>query len=925
MGTDRVSELYRGEVWSHREQQTCRDRIHWMCAHVAGERVLDIGCSQGIASLLLGQEGHKVIGVDIDPEVIEFAQRELATRPDAIKENVEFRLISPEGLPFDDASFDSVLLGEVIEHLNRPERMLAETRRVLKPGGTVVITTPFGLHPDPGHVRTFYLSSFAKLLSGFFQAGDLCILQKYICYAGVAGEPQRGEAEALTMETRLLELSEAAFQRAELGYHETLEAQKAKCASLEKQVGQLRSSAEEQRKQLGEVSRRARLAQTWHSGTVRLAERFRALLKNDGVGIDVSHLVKRTEQVCADLSKQPESAHQLDLLARLVEDLQHLLEKELLSAKRALELSRQQREADSARLRREHQLELERQRRQLEERRLDTLARAEHDRQQAVRREQTAAARKLAAAEERWKGAQQKQAAELRQAQTARAKAEQQVRALQARTSRQADLLEYRQAELALKQQEVRYRLGDALVRAATNPLDFIKLPGRLVRLYFAGLKRQGDRKRLAAERPATAATPVGTGPKPEASPEDTGPPTNRYGVVVAEAHERAGAVRRHRRLQEDFERFVEEIRQGDASHVVVMFGGTTHIQDVRANRPIRLTQALARMNIPVLFNFHRWRETDHIPPYLGGLIFQSPTDRTPEMIDELLTCDLKQTRRILIVSYPHPATCRLVNVANANGWVTIYDCRDDWEEFHKVRMAKWYDPAVERFILNNCDLTCCVSRPLQAKLRRLNDRRPVRLSPNAYDPAFVDGQHQRRPSAELKVGYFGHLSESWFDWDALQWISRRRPTYRFEIIGHSAPKKLKLPSNVVLLGPKRPPEICRLAAEWRVGMIPFRVGPLADGVDPIKIYEYFGLGLPVVSFRMPQIADYPYTTTVDTKEAFVTALDRALRESPKPEVFREFLQNNTWDVRAREMLRWADEVCDDIPCEKTFHVSQRT
>jgi 2-polyprenyl-3-methyl-5-hydroxy-6-metoxy-1,4-benzoquinol methylase len=88
--SDRVTELYRGEIWDRKSQQVCRDRIHWMCSRVTGQRLLDVGCSQGIATLLLGQEGHKVVGVDIDPAAIEFAQRELATYPDFVKENVEF-------------------------------------------------------------------------------------------------------------------------------------------------------------------------------------------------------------------------------------------------------------------------------------------------------------------------------------------------------------------------------------------------------------------------------------------------------------------------------------------------------------------------------------------------------------------------------------------------------------------------------------------------------------------------------------------------------------------------------------------------------------------------------------------------------------------------------------------------------------------
>ena len=163
-------------------------------------------------------------------------------------------------------------------------------------------------------------------------------------------------------------------------------------------------------------------------------------------------------------------------------------------------------------------------------------------------------------------------------------------------------------------------------------------------------------------------------------------------------------------------------------------------------------------------------------------------------------------------------------------------------------------------------------------------------------------------------------MTDRWFDWDSLCWIAKHRPDYRFEIIGHAAPKKLKVPGNVALLGPKTHPEICKIAASWHVGIITFKVGKLADGVDPIKIYEYFGLGLPVVSLRMPQISDYPYTTTVERRDEFVEALDRAVETKCAPELFEAFIERHTWDNRARELLQWADEALDRPACEKSFH-----
>ena len=103
--------------------------------------------------------------------------------------------------------------------------------------------------------------------------------------------------------------------------------------------------------------------------------------------------------------------------------------------------------------------------------------------------------------------------------------------------------------------------------------------------------------------------------------------------------------------------------------------------------------------------------------------------------------------------------------------------------------------------------------------------------------------------------------------------IANKRPKYEFEIIGHSEPEDLIVPANIKILGPKIHSEINEIASSWSVAIIPFKMGPLADGVDPIKIYEYMALELPTVSFRMPQIDSYPCTITVNTVDDFCSTI----------------------------------------------------
>lgn len=102
-------------------------------------RLLDVGCGDGLfvaeldQQLGLGERGWKLSGVDYSAELVRRAQ----ARPYEFQQcNLE------EGLPFDDDTFDVVTAGELIEHLYNPDAFLAEVRRVLRPGGHVVLSTP---------------------------------------------------------------------------------------------------------------------------------------------------------------------------------------------------------------------------------------------------------------------------------------------------------------------------------------------------------------------------------------------------------------------------------------------------------------------------------------------------------------------------------------------------------------------------------------------------------------------------------------------------------------------------------------------------------------------------------------------------------------------------------------------------------------
>jgi SAM-dependent methyltransferase len=108
---------------------------------------LDCGCADGsYTSGLLGAGATSVIGTDVEQDRIAAARRQWS---DAT--GLRFEVAPAEDLPFADASFDGVLMNEVLEHVRDENRSLEEIHRVLRPGGVVVVISPNRYFPFEGH------------------------------------------------------------------------------------------------------------------------------------------------------------------------------------------------------------------------------------------------------------------------------------------------------------------------------------------------------------------------------------------------------------------------------------------------------------------------------------------------------------------------------------------------------------------------------------------------------------------------------------------------------------------------------------------------------------------------------------------------------------------------------------------------------
>jgi SAM-dependent methyltransferase len=184
----RLFELDNDPAWGYEQRMFLDNEHRYTKLHrllrehagdLSGKRILDLGASRG--QFLARFDGADAVGTEIDPSEIEHLRRRGIDVAEAYLEPA-----APK-LPFDDASFDVVLAGEIIEHMVDTQGFLREVARVLRRGGSVALSTPNvlwwkhrlamlrGRYPDVldyrlrygrdyGHVRAFAPALVRELL-----------------------------------------------------------------------------------------------------------------------------------------------------------------------------------------------------------------------------------------------------------------------------------------------------------------------------------------------------------------------------------------------------------------------------------------------------------------------------------------------------------------------------------------------------------------------------------------------------------------------------------------------------------------------------------------------------------------------------------------------------------------------------------------
>jgi glycosyltransferase involved in cell wall biosynthesis len=278
------------------------------------------------------------------------------------------------------------------------------------------------------------------------------------------------------------------------------------------------------------------------------------------------------------------------------------------------------------------------------------------------------------------------------------------------------------------------------------------------------------------------------------------------------------------------------------------------------------------------------------------------------------LTALLRQVgsaEQILIVSFPL-WTGVAAHLKQSLGSRIVYDCHDLLEGFDDIGAGVL---GQEQDLVRVADLVVFSAERLfethTTQYAGLAEKSVVIR--NAADSS--DFTMPEPTSGVPTIGYVGSLN-SWFDSDLVAHAARVHPEWRFVMVGPEAGEFRRTPfdglDNVEFVGEVPHREVPAWLAQFHVATIPFRRSPLTDATNPVKLYEYFACGLPVVSSRLEEVERYAdLVYLAEGAGEFVQRLEDAAaeRDLARRLARRRVANSESWSERCRSLRSALDRI----------------
>jgi hypothetical protein len=260
-----------------------------------------------------------------------------------------------------------------------------------------------------------------------------------------------------------------------------------------------------------------------------------------------------------------------------------------------------------------------------------------------------------------------------------------------------------------------------------------------------------------------------------------------------------------------------------------------------------------------------------------------------------------------------------------------IYDVMDLWSDF---AVQPWGNGDDERYYVGRADAIVAASDLLLAKFSGAARQAFI---PMGIDAQFLESlrapRDSRASSDRKQVLYAGSLGGIWFDWELVLALVRALPDHDFTFIGwmgpppeehdpaqsdraHAHARELAGLPNARVLPPVRHAGLPPYLRQADIGLIPFRQMDLVTAVNPLKVFEYIGAGMPTVQIGMPGIAGYPGVRSARDASHFIDLVAGNSRQAIGPEeasAMRTFADAHTWVHRVSAF----DNLVEDLIKER--------
>jgi len=261
----------------------------------------------------------------------------------------------------------------------------------------------------------------------------------------------------------------------------------------------------------------------------------------------------------------------------------------------------------------------------------------------------------------------------------------------------------------------------------------------------------------------------------------------------------------------------------------------------------------------------------------------------------------------IVWVSQPYWLEWVSFDLLNKLGKV-VYDMADDYLLYPGLsKKSLEMITRNERVLLENASRTFAVSEEIRSRKEKIS--RNISVVPNAVDA----DKYKKCNGGKLKgyntpiIGYMGGIVPGLVDIPLIEKLARFNTSWSIVMIGSvnmdvSALKGFK---NVFFLGKVPYDDLPLYANDFSVAIMPFSRDGYFKTFDPLKMYEYMAMGKPVVTVDFPRAYDFKDVLYLArNSEEFVSQVNEALKKGVNKKLLETIVQENTWEVRASDIMK---------------------